>query len=181
MIAALAAEYNLAVRFKKKVQGEKNFDMFIQEIPCEVETILDQIPWAMQPASDVRKEILGSLKREKLIEKILDGLRQVAKMILVNSTASSLSWGINISTSHGKVIYPVEKALKLAVDHATCTRLSIQVVVFGTSIDYEHNYRLSAFFISYCSDGGINVDSSKLSIDDIYISKNLVSCNKKER
>ena len=75
MIAALAAEYNFAVRFKKKVSGEKNFDMFIQEIPCEVETILDQIPWAMQPASDVRKEILGSLKREKMIEKILDGLR----------------------------------------------------------------------------------------------------------
>ena len=92
MIASLAA-----VRFKKKVQGEKNFDMFIQEIPCEVETILDQILWAMQPASDVRKEILGSPKREKMIEKILDGLRQGAKIILVNSTASSLGWGINIS------------------------------------------------------------------------------------
>ena len=111
MIASL-----VAVRFKKKVQGEKNFDMFIQEIPCEVETILDQILWAMQPASDVRKEILGSPKREKMIEKILDGLRQGAKIILVNSTASSLGWGINISASHGKVIYPVEKALKLAVD-----------------------------------------------------------------
>ena len=162
MIAALAAEYNFAVRFKQKIKGEKNFDMFIQEIPSEVETILDQIPWAMQPASDVRKEILVSLKRNKMIEKILDGLRQGGKIILVNATASSLSWGINISASRNNVTYTLEKALKFAIDHATRFRLSIPVVVFGTSIDYERNFRLSAFFVSYCSDV---VDPSKLSIN----------------
>ncbi|MFZ0512190.1 MAG: hypothetical protein WAM14_11335 [Candidatus Nitrosopolaris sp.] len=58
IIAALAKAYNFKVRFNRKDDGKENFDMFIQEIPCEVETILDQIPWVNQPESELKKEIL---------------------------------------------------------------------------------------------------------------------------
>jgi hypothetical protein len=80
IIAALANAYNFNVRFNRKDDGKNNFDMFIQEIPCEVETILDQIPWANKPESQLRKEILDSLKRIKMIEKIQEGLRQEGKI-----------------------------------------------------------------------------------------------------
>ena len=48
----------------------------------------------------------------------------------MNSTVSSLSWGINIVASRSKVIYPLERALKFAVDHLTHTsRNSVPVVL----------------------------------------------------
>ncbi|MFZ0512819.1 MAG: hypothetical protein WAM14_14525 [Candidatus Nitrosopolaris sp.] len=168
-IAALAAVYNFAVRFNQKVEGESNFDMLIQGIPCEVETMLDQVYWAEKQEPELRKEILVSLKREKMKEKIEDALRQGAKIIFVNSTVTSLSWGINIDASRNMQAYPLERAVILAVDHATHSpNSSVPVMVFGTSIDYERNYRLSAFFVSYPSDDGTNIDPLRLLFDHVH-------------
>jgi hypothetical protein len=82
MIAALAEACNFKIRFNRKGNGKNNFDMFIQEIPCEVETMLDQIPWANKPESELKKEILNSLKRNKTIEKIQEALMQGGKSSL---------------------------------------------------------------------------------------------------
>ncbi len=81
------------MRFNKKADGKNNFDIFIEEIPCEVETILDQIPWANKPEPELKKEILDSLKRNKMIEKIVGGLKQGGKIIIINSTVSSSELG----------------------------------------------------------------------------------------
>jgi hypothetical protein len=168
MISALAAKYNLRVQFKQVIEGEYNYDMLINEIPCEVETILDRIPWAERPEAEVKKEILWSLRRQKMRDKITDGVKQGGKIILVNSTAtvSSLSRGINIDASQIGVIYTLKRALKFAINHLTVD--SISVVVFGTAIDYERNYRLSAFYISYPCDDLNSADPPKLSLDDVY-------------
>lgn len=168
IIAALAAAYNFRVRFNKKADGKNNFDIFIEEIPCEVETILDQIPWANKPEPELKKEILDSLKRNKMIEKIVGGLKQGGKIIIINSTVSSLSWGINIDASSSKVSYPLERSLKFAVHNVMHSpQTSIAVVVFGTSIDYDRNYRLSSFFVSYPNHDANNINATRLSFEHV--------------
>jgi hypothetical protein len=173
MIASLAARDNFAVKFAEQVKNKKNFDMFIENIPAEVETILDQIPWAERHEPKLDKEICDSLKRDKITEKIDEALQQNGKIVFLHGTVSSLGWGLSEEVSQSMIDLSFKKAITRAINDVTSgSKIFVPVVIITTCIDYDGQYRISAFYVSYpAKQNGskLEIIPSKLSIENVYL------------
>jgi len=165
MFYSLAStEFNIS--FNEKKPNSKNPDVFIIKIPSEIKTIIDEIHYQDQIEANLIEEILCSLRRNKLIGKINEGLEQTAKIIILDSTGTSLGYAINLYASRYKETYLIKEAIKNAIELVDSSHKTyVPVMIFGQSVDLEYNFRFSAITVP-CpvktkDDGSFEVDVSK--------------------
>jgi hypothetical protein len=132
-------------------ENKKKFDMFVENIPSEVKTAMDDFPWFDQDDPDLKKELISSLRREKIYKKVNEAIEQKAKIIFLSATTSSIGKGVNKEASRKKresisIKEAVIKAIELANSNL---KSKIAVVVVTSSIDYDRKYRITCFHVSY--------------------------------
>jgi hypothetical protein len=159
-----SADFNIS--FNEKKPNSKNPDVFINRIPSEVKTIIDEIHYQDQIEANLIEEILCSLRRNKLIGKINEGLEQTARIIILDSTGTSLGYAINLHVSQHKKMYSIKEAINNAIELVDSRHKPyVPVVIFGQSVDLEYHFRFSAITVpcpvKTIDDGSFEVDVSK--------------------
>lgn len=154
MVMFLVVKDKFKARFVKNTdiessENNKKFDMLVENIPSEVKTVIDDFPWFDQDDPDLKKEIICSLRREKIYKKINEAIEQKAKIIFLSATTSSLGKGVNKDAYlKRRESVSIKEALVKAIELANSNPKSkIPVVAVTTSIDYDR-----VFFLCFLSD-----------------------------
>lgn len=101
MICFLLFEQNFNVKFVQNIGNQKKYDLLLDDIPCDIKTILDEYPWFDQPENQLQEELIKSLKRTKVQEKIEEAMKQGARIIFLSATQTSMGKGANQETGAG--------------------------------------------------------------------------------
>ena len=176
MVMFLVVKDKFKARFVKNTdiessENNKKFDMLVENIPSEVKTVIDDFPWFDQDDPDLKKEIICSLRREKIYKKINEAIEQKAKIIFLSATTSSLGKGVNKDAYlKRRESVSIKEALVKAIELANSNPKSkIPVVAVTTSIDYDREYRITSFYVSYPTihkDGKLQAAPSALTLGD---------------
>ena len=122
--------------------------MYINQVPADVKTIIDKIEFQTKIEKDLEFEVLGSIKRIKLIQDINSGINQGARIILLNATTQSLGYAIDMYAISNKIDLCMKDAIDNSIRLAnTGSKDFVPVLVFKTCIDYDREYRLSALTV----------------------------------
>ena len=103
MFFSLASESGFDIVFIKTNLQEKNPDLFINTIPADIKTLIDEIQYQDKIEDSLFEEILFSLQRNRLISKINEGLKQ-GIIIVLDATGTSLGYAINLYASQNTLI-----------------------------------------------------------------------------
>ena len=151
MICFLLSEQNFNVKFVQNIGNQKKYDLLLDDIPCDIKTILDEYPWFDQPENQLQEELIKSLKHTKVQEKIEEAMKQGARIIFLSATQTSMGKGANQET--GKKIITgltIERATAGAINFIKSNNVSrMPLVVVAASVDYDCRYRITAFYVDY--------------------------------
>jgi predicted methyltransferase MtxX (methanogen marker protein 4) len=148
MFYSLATNLEFHLSFVRNDPLNKTADAYLNNFPTEIKTIVDRVQYQTRIERDLESEVLGSLKRNKIIQDLNDALSQNARIILLNATAASVGYslGLYATTNH------IELQLKDAIDNAlsivkTNSKTIVAVVPFATCVDFERKYRISSICV----------------------------------
>ena len=175
MLFVLLLEANVhPTIFTEKIEKERLYDMRVKGIPSDVKTLIDKYPYFDEPELNLHTEIIQSLKRKKFWEKINDAIEQKAGIIFINATATSLGKAVSKYAGRQRkeiisIKIPTEKAINFTLCKSTT---KIPVVVISASIDYDRNYRITSFNVSYPTTrnkGKVMADPTILTMKDVIL------------
>lgn len=163
---SMAASGGFDILFEKKKEGAKNPDVYINMVSSEVKTVIDEIQYQDRIEDNLLEEILYSIKRNKLVDKINEALEQGGNIVILDATGASLGYAMNLYASQHKKTYSVQKSIDIAIQLVNSgSNDYVPIIVFAQSIDTEYNFRLSMTMVP-CparakNDGILQVDVSK--------------------
>ena len=165
MFFSLASESGFDIVFIKTNLEEKNPDLFINTIPADIKTLIDEIQYQDQIEDSLFEEILFSLQRNKLISKINEGLKQ-GIIIVLDATGTSLGYAINLYASQNKKNLSVQKAITDAIELVINSEYN-PIIILAQSCDLGCAFRLSVITVPIpviVKGDELEVDISKLRI-----------------
>ncbi|HEY7081676.1 MAG TPA: hypothetical protein VH500_18440 [Nitrososphaeraceae archaeon] len=140
MFYSIAAEAGFNLHFAKDTTN-KNPDVLLNNIPTEIETIMDILKYQTVIEDSVIEELILSLIRDKFIQRINGALDQCAKIVVLDATGTSLGFAITLWTaSHNKTFstqVEINNAIMLVNndDHS-----HVPVICFAQAYDRLENY-----------------------------------------
>ncbi len=148
MFYAISSSQGLHLFFVKNDVNSKSPDVFLYDIPVEVKTIIDKIEFQTKIERDLHTEVLGSIRRSKIIQDINDGLAQNAKIIALNATTQSLGYALDKYVTSNEVDVNIKDAMDNCLNLANMgSKDFVPVLVYAACIDYKGKYRMSAFTV----------------------------------
>jgi hypothetical protein len=165
MFYSLGDEANFVISIIKNSRHQKTPDLYLDTIPSDVKTIVDKMEFQEKIEDNLFQEILYSFKRNKVFQKINEGLSQGGKIIILDATVASLGYAINFYASIHKKTLVIQTAISDSVRFANSnSKEYIPLLIFAQSIDHDCNFSLSAVMVP-CpvmnGHNGLEVDLSK--------------------
>ncbi len=172
MLATIIQEAGYVISFITATQEVRSCDLLLQSYNTEVKTFLDTHEEGKKIESNLIKEIVSTLKREKAIDDINDSLSKKAEIILMFLTFSSMAVAFAKYTFEKPINFSLTEVLGKSISLAERNKMNptinqIPVVTFTTLIDVVNcEYKIFFYMIPYpvrSRNSHIGVDRDKLS------------------
>ncbi|HYA84214.1 MAG TPA: hypothetical protein VEH06_12310 [Candidatus Bathyarchaeia archaeon] len=178
MLATIIEEAGYVVSFIIATSEARSCDLLVKSYKTEVKTFLDSSEEGKKIESNLIKEIVGTLKREKAIDDINDSLSKKVEIILLFLTFSSMAVAFAKYTFEKPINFSLAEVLDKSISLAERNKVNptinqIPVVTFTTLIDVVNcEYKIFFYMIPYpvrSTNSHIEVDRDKLnSILDLH-------------